>query len=142
LRFARRLRRERAVDRLAAGLAHGAVTGLWFGVVFGIWLGRPGRARPRALVPRWPRSADLRRVFGNGFTLAIALVMALGCGIVADSVFGPAAGLPFGALVLLAVEFRNLWSIPAADSPTPGPWPGPLPGPFPGPFPGPWPPGQ
>lgn len=102
---------------LAAGLAHGMATGLILGLVFGIWLGRPGRARPRALIPRWPGSAGLRRVFNDGFTLGIGLLSAWTFGIIVGAAgFGPVAGLAVGALVLLAVEFRKLWSIPVADS--------------------------
>ena len=101
---------------LAAGLAHGMATGLIFGLLFGVWLGRPGRARPRTLIPRWPRSAGLQRMFSDWFTLGIGLWSALIFGIFGGIWFGAAAGPAVGALAFLAVEFRNLWSIPAADS--------------------------
>ena len=101
---------------LAANLGHGMATGLLFGLVFGIWLGR--RARPRELVPRWPRPAALQRVFSDGFTLVIAIWFALTWGLFGATAFGPVGGLAIAAAVALAVEFRNLWSIPSAYSPS------------------------
>jgi hypothetical protein len=101
---------------LAANVWHGMTEGLLFGLLFGIWLGR--RWRPRELVPRWPRIAAVQRVFSDVFTLFVAVVLALTWGVMGTTAFGLAAGLAIGAMVWLAVEFRNLWSVPSAYSPS------------------------
>jgi MFS family permease len=99
---------------LAANLAHGMATGLLFGLVFGVWPGR--RLQPRKLAPRWPKLADLQRVFSDGPMMWVAIFLAFIWGVIGTVAFGPTAGLAVAAVVVLAAEFRNLWSIPSADS--------------------------
>lgn len=113
-----------------AAIAAGLVVGGGAGVVSE--LGSGLRHPPRTLIPRWPRTRELGRIFqvGLGVGLVVALGVGLGCALAAGLVSGSTAragsgfvvgfvvGFVFGLVVGLVLTFRFLWGTPIAVSPS------------------------